>query len=32
VRHATGIRGWRAVSIALTAFAVFQGFEYVFIR
>jgi hypothetical protein len=32
VRHATGIRGWRAVAIAVTAFAVFQGFEYVFIR
>jgi len=32
VRHSTGIHGWRAVAIALTAFAVFQGFEYLFIR
>jgi hypothetical protein len=32
VRHSTGIQGWRATVIALAAFAVFQGFEYVFIR
>jgi hypothetical protein len=32
VRHSTGIHGWRALAIALPAFAVFQGFEYVFIR
>jgi hypothetical protein len=32
VRQATGMHGWRAVAIGLTAFAVFQGFEYVFIR
>jgi hypothetical protein len=32
VRRATGMRGWRAVAVGLTAFAVFQGFEYLFIR
>jgi hypothetical protein len=32
VRHSTGIHGWRATLIALAAFAVFQCFEYVFIR
>jgi hypothetical protein len=32
VRRSTGIGGWRAAGIALAAFVVFQGFEYVFIR
>jgi hypothetical protein len=32
VRHSTGVRGWRAGVIGVAAFAVFQGFELVFIR
>ncbi|GAB3257607.1 hypothetical protein [Nocardioides dilutus] len=32
VRAATGVGGWRAGAIGVTAFVVFQGFEYVFIR
>jgi len=32
VRHSTALRGWRSAAVGLLAFAVFQGFEYVFIR
>jgi hypothetical protein len=32
VRHGTGITGWRAAAVGAAAFAVFQGFEYLFIR
>lgn len=32
VRHSTDVRGWRSAAVGVVAFAVFQGFEYVFIR